>query len=207
MQEARENIDDVLREVMCFKIISIVSTPTSYQSDGDDGPPQFLTPSQPLASTSIGGLVQQQQHALSQVENLLNRVDQIENLFPTLKALGEAHHLYCDEKFRLRLNHLILWRNITRDIENQLKSLAKILYIYGSSDDWPWFDTSENKRSNSEVFEDGDSSVLLNISPGKYDLFPSDTGIFTRCKDTYNDTINPLHTTNYDDKDCSAIYD
>ena len=90
---------------------------------------------------SISELVQQQKDSLEQVEALLYKLEQVEQLYPTIRALMESHPIYETEKFQRRLKTLYLWRNVTRIIAYKLQIIAKVLYIDEFKDlGWPWID-------------------------------------------------------------------
>lgn len=83
-----------------------------------------------------------QKEALIQVSKVLRKLEKVEKLYPTTKALGRDHPLYVSDTFQYRENTLCLWRNITRDTGHKLQLMSQLLCldhihqcIY-----WPWLD-------------------------------------------------------------------
>ncbi|KAJ2440154.1 Suppressor of Sensor Kinase (SLN1), partial [Coemansia sp. RSA 2424] len=83
--------DATLRAVMDFNVDRVVATPS-----GDDA----IT-----AEFSAA--------CLSQLQKLLRRVDYVEGLYPTLRALSEAKPIYASQPFQNRLAALTSWTNIS----------------------------------------------------------------------------------------------
>ena len=73
--------------------------------------------------------VQDQFSALQQVSELLTRLDAVESLYPTRRALGRQHSSYLAEEFRLRLDALQLWMNIVQELNYKLEVMAQVLLV------------------------------------------------------------------------------
>ncbi|ORY00209.1 hypothetical protein K493DRAFT_256621 [Basidiobolus meristosporus CBS 931.73] len=65
----------------------------------------------------------QQIPAIEQVAETLQRVDHIENLYPTRRAIMEDKPLYASQEFQFNLDALTSWCTVTMSIQTQLKIL------------------------------------------------------------------------------------
>jgi mitogen-activated protein kinase kinase kinase len=63
--------------------------------------------------------------AISQVELLLRRLDAVEDLYPTLKALYKGRPIYGEPAFQTRRDALIAWTNLASALGHQLNSLKQ----------------------------------------------------------------------------------
>ncbi|ORX94240.1 hypothetical protein K493DRAFT_352674 [Basidiobolus meristosporus CBS 931.73] len=61
--------------------------------------------------------------AIEQVAEILQRVDQVENLYPTRKAIMDDNPLYASQEFQYNLDALTSWCTVTMSIQMQLKIL------------------------------------------------------------------------------------
>ncbi|XP_021362862.1 mitogen-activated protein kinase kinase kinase 4-like isoform X2 [Mizuhopecten yessoensis] len=115
--------------------------------------------------------IKRQLEALNQVEELLSKLDALEQLFPTSKAFAKEFPLYGTPNFKDRVKSLYLWLNITRDLCHKMKLLGKILGVQHLSDVfWPMLDfetpsTAEPRAS----FSHYRSSLPEILEPGLSD--------------------------------------
>ena len=88
------------------------------------------------------------QAACEQVISLFDRLQAVEQLYPTLRALGEQNPKYISEKFQVNFATLCVWLNITQDLNHKLQILAKILCIdFNDQETWKdWFDVGLGKH-------------------------------------------------------------
>lgn len=82
--------------------------------------------------------VRRQQEALHLVQLELDKLEHVEALYPTLKALGDNHSLYSTRVFQQRLEALHLWVNVTREVALTLQMMARILHVDTAHTRWPW---------------------------------------------------------------------
>ncbi|KAJ2830765.1 Suppressor of Sensor Kinase (SLN1), partial [Coemansia furcata] len=91
--------DTTLRAVMDFSADRVVTTAAASNfatnSDGDASTAEFST------------------QCLIQLQRLLRRVDIVEGLYPTLRALAEAKPIYASQPFQDKLAAIISWTNIS----------------------------------------------------------------------------------------------
>ena len=159
-------VPDVLNEILNFKVrlksdkhdspLSPVKEDVDFHLSSQSDSASSLSDTTSGSNSNFAGLtlcnVQQlgerlntviveQKEALLQVTDLLSRLDVVESLYPTTKAVGKNHPSYASEPFQSRLNTLYLWQNITKDIGNKLSLMANVLYVDTITGiNWPWLD-------------------------------------------------------------------
>lgn len=78
--------------------------------------------------------------ALEQVNKILSEIDEIEQLYPCVKALAIDYPTYESEQFVSRIKSLYLYQNIIRDIREKTNLLAKLFHIHNrEAAGWPNF--------------------------------------------------------------------
>lgn len=78
--------------------------------------------------------------ALEQVNRILGEIDEIEQLYPCVKALAIDYPTYESEQFVSRIKSLYLYQNIIRDIREKTNLLAKLFHIHNrEAAGWPNF--------------------------------------------------------------------
>ena len=83
--------------------------------------------------------------ALDQVNKILNEIDEIEQLYPCVKALAIDYPAYESEQFVSRIKSLYLYQNIIRDIREKVNLLAKLFHIHNrDAAGWPNFHDQNN---------------------------------------------------------------
>ena len=117
-----------------------VFTQTAEERYEDDENHSFICTS-PDHRRNLLKTVAQQKEALVQVIRLFQKLECIERLFPTRKAMGREFPVYMEEKFNYRIEALCVWLNITNDISHKLKLMAKVLHVDSLEKvQWPWLD-------------------------------------------------------------------
>ena len=82
-------------------------------------------------------MVQLQQEALVQVQQLVDRLDACERLYPTMKQMASDFPLYGESDFTRRVKCLNLWLNITCDLCHKLKLFGRIIGAEQHGIEWP----------------------------------------------------------------------
>lgn len=92
-------------------------------------------------STLCQYCVDKETTALEQVTKMLNEIDEIEQLYPCVKALAIDYPLYESEQFVSRIKSLYLYQNIIRDVREKINLLAKLFHIHNNREaaGWPNF--------------------------------------------------------------------
>lgn len=80
--------------------------------------------------------------AIQQVTELFDKVERVENLYPTCKSLGEQNPKYKSEEFSRNFETMCLWLNVTRELYHKLHSIAKFVGVDpADSETWKdWLD-------------------------------------------------------------------
>ena len=157
---AREGTQGVLDTILRFKVNHESTSPTeSLNVSG------WNYPLPPLLFESVA----QQKVALEQVSIVLDKLHEIEQLYPSHRALAIDCPAYNSSQFQERLNLLCLWRNITLAISQTLQLMAKVLFIDKLPNvSWPWLERDAVVDSDSES-EDGETQTdsLSDTSPSE----------------------------------------
>ncbi|KAJ1931893.1 Suppressor of Sensor Kinase (SLN1), partial [Linderina pennispora] len=83
---------------------------------------------------------------LEQLQKLLRKVDYIEGLYPTLRALGDAKPLYVSMEFQARLAAMISWANLVV----RLQLLVTMLQRWTGSPTLELYSTSAETQNGKE---------------------------------------------------------
>ncbi|CAC5409888.1 MAP3K4 [Mytilus coruscus] len=217
LEKAR--ILQVLEDIMNFKLdnkdfIQLCDIPVYKDASHDLSSPEILSCENNSITTET---ISFQKLAVSQVEELLDKLDQCEQLFPTSKAFAKEYPQYGSKEFTLQVKSLYLWLNITRDLCHKMKQLGKMLGVQYIPDiDWPmmdfesprWHETKTNvsfhresipEIRESDSSESEDEGIANNkLSPGdsshstKRVTFTMGSGKASPTNDVPKDTSTPL---------------
>ena len=188
----KAKIPQVLEDIMNFKLdstelVHLCDIPLGKDSryaSNDLSSPEILTYNNNSITTETIGY---QKLAISQVEELLERLDQCEQLFPTSKAFAREYSSYGREEFTLQVKSLYLWLNITRDLCHKMKQLGKVLGVHNIPEiDWPmmdfesprWHETKSNvtlHRESIPEIQEPESSGSEDEGIANNRLSPSDS--------------------------------
>lgn len=131
LKNEREKIPSVIEEILNFKFeCSVEQSDIKCEEDQHEQTAYSFT----LSTETVA----QQREALKYVQELLNKLDSCEKLFPTSKSFAKDYEMYKDNKFTQRVKSLYLWQSITKDLCHKIKKLGLILGAQHASDfDWP----------------------------------------------------------------------
>ncbi|XP_061167485.1 mitogen-activated protein kinase kinase kinase 4-like [Saccostrea echinata] len=142
----REKIPDVLEEILNFKFDCSLEQferseeESSFSIQNNENTPYSFT----LTSETVA----QQREALIYVQELLNKLDACEQLFPTSKAFAKEFEMYSNKQFTQQVKSLYLWQSITKDLCHKIRKLGLILGAQHASDyDWPEIDLDSPRFS------------------------------------------------------------
>lgn len=146
LQNERAKIPGVIEEILNFRFECSVelsdskSEEDSYANRQNEGTAYSFT----LSSETVA----QQREALKYVQELLDKLDSCEKLFPTSRSFAKEYEMYKNEQFTQRVKSLYLWQSITKDLCHKIKKLGLVLGAQHASDlDWP---VIESPRSSEE---------------------------------------------------------
>ena len=162
VQEKREKVESVLKEILNFKVQFegselhsegcakpyVIERGKSYSSSCVDSETSVLGIQETYQSMYLThDIIEQQQEAVIQVKKILDKLDQCEQLYPTSSAFAQEHPSYIDQAFILRTEALYLWLNITKDLFEKLKILEQVLNIQSvNGGNWPSIDFDRGPR-------------------------------------------------------------
>ncbi|KAM8851886.1 mitogen-activated protein kinase kinase kinase 4 isoform 2-T2 [Synchiropus picturatus] len=113
-----------------------------------------LNAAEPLgSSTDRREHLQRQRLAFEQVKRVMETLESVEALYPSLQALQKDYDKYAARDFQGRVQALCLWLNITQDLNQKLRVMATVLGIHDLSRiGWPVFEIPSPRcsRGNEE---------------------------------------------------------
>ncbi|XP_067092393.1 mitogen-activated protein kinase kinase kinase 4 isoform X2 [Osmerus mordax] len=101
--------------------------------------------------------LQRQRLAFQQVKRVMELLESVEALFPSLQALQKDYDKYAARDFQGRVQALCLWLNITQDLNQKLRVMATVLGLRDLSRiGWPVFEIPSPRcsRGNEEDQEE-----------------------------------------------------
>ncbi|XP_061083846.1 mitogen-activated protein kinase kinase kinase 4 isoform X2 [Conger conger] len=116
-------------------------------------------------STPLGGApdcrehLQRQRLAFEQVKRVMELLESVEALYPSLQTLQKDYEKYAAPDFQARVQALCLWLNITQDLNQKLRIMGTVLGLRDLSRlGWPVFDIPSPRcsRGNEDDDEDED---------------------------------------------------
>uniref|UniRef100_A0A4W5M4T8 Mitogen-activated protein kinase kinase kinase 4 n=1 Tax=Hucho hucho TaxID=62062 RepID=A0A4W5M4T8_9TELE len=164
---ARQAIPDIIREVLHFKV--------NYHSLN----PSTVGLGQPGLRTGVGVGVpgyrehlQRQRLAFEQVKRVMELLESVEALYPSLQTLQKDYEKYAARDFQGRVQALCLWLNITQDLNQKLRVMATVLGLRDLSHiGWPVFEIPSPRCSRGNDDEDEDEEDEKD-STATFILFP-----------------------------------
>ncbi|XP_049621430.1 mitogen-activated protein kinase kinase kinase 4 isoform X1 [Suncus etruscus] len=148
---ARQAIPDIINEILTFKV-NYSSLASARNGSGTwKGPP--------AAGSTYHEHLQRQRVSFEQVKRIMELLEYIEALYPSLQALQKDYEKYAAKDFQDRVQALCLWLNITKDLNQKLRIMGTVLGIKNLSDiGWPVFEIPSPRSSKGTgPDEDGES--------------------------------------------------
>ncbi|XP_076020738.1 mitogen-activated protein kinase kinase kinase 4 isoform X2 [Genypterus blacodes] len=122
-------------------------------------PSSSMNAAEPLASgNDCKEHLQRQRLAFEQVKRVMELLESVEALYPSLQALQRDYEKYAARDFQGRVQALCLWLNITQDLNQKLRVMATVLGLHDLSRiGWPVFEIPSPRCSRgNEEEEDGE---------------------------------------------------
>ncbi|XP_057166890.1 mitogen-activated protein kinase kinase kinase 4 isoform X6 [Ursus arctos] len=156
---ARQAIPEIINEILTFKVnygsFAFVRNGASFNGTSVEG--QCRAPH----GTKMGGYstyhehLQRQRVSFEQVKRIMELLEYIEALYPSLQALQKDYEKYAAKDFQDRVQALCLWLNITKDLNQKLRIMGTVLGIKNLSDiGWPVFEIPSPRSSKGNEPED-----------------------------------------------------
>uniref|UniRef100_A0A8C3XTE6 Mitogen-activated protein kinase kinase kinase 4 n=1 Tax=Chelydra serpentina TaxID=8475 RepID=A0A8C3XTE6_CHESE len=160
---ARQAIPDIINEILTFKVkyesFSCVRNGASFNGTSGEGHCKAAHGTSAVGYTSYYEHLHRQQASFEQVKRIMELLEYVEALYPSLQALQKDYEKYAAKDFQDRVQALCLWLNITKDLNQKLRIMGTVLGIKNLSDiGWPVFEIPSpqpSKDNDPEDEEDG----------------------------------------------------
>ncbi|XP_012880029.1 PREDICTED: mitogen-activated protein kinase kinase kinase 4 isoform X3 [Dipodomys ordii] len=157
---ARQAIPDIINEILTFKVnygsVAFIRNGASFNGTSVEGQCRA-----PHGAKSVVGYsmyhehLQRQRVSFEQVKRIMELLEYIEALYPSLQALQKDYEKYAAKDFQDRVQALCLWLNITKDLNQKLRIMGTVLGIKNLSDiGWPVFEIPSPRPSKGNEPED-----------------------------------------------------
>lgn len=132
-------------------------------------PSSAMNAAEPLGSgADCREHLQRQRLAFEQVKRVMELLESLEALYPSLQALQKDYEKYAARDFQGRVQALCLWLNITQDLNQKLRVMATVLGLHDLSRiGWPVFEIPSprcsrgNEEEENEDDEENDSTATF----------------------------------------------
>ncbi|MBN3320341.1 M3K4 kinase, partial [Atractosteus spatula] len=118
--------------------------------------------------------LQQQRLSFEQVKRVMELLESVEALYPSLQTLQRDYEKYAAKDFQGRVQALCLWLNITKDLNQKLRVMGTVLGIRNLSDmGWPVFEIPSprsSKGNEDDEDEENDSTATYTADSEGEDL-------------------------------------
>ncbi|XP_063089167.1 mitogen-activated protein kinase kinase kinase 4 isoform X5 [Cavia porcellus] len=156
---ARQAIPDIINEILTFKVnygsFPFVRNGASFNGTSVEGPHQAPYGTKNVGYSSYHEHLQRQRVSFEQVKRIMELLEYIEALYPSLQALQKDYEKYAAKDFQDRVQALCLWLNITKDLNQKLRIMGTVLGIKNLSDiGWPVFEIPSPRPSKGNDPED-----------------------------------------------------
>eukprot|EP00076_Gallus_gallus_P019407 XP_015139812.1 mitogen-activated protein kinase kinase kinase 4 isoform X7 [Gallus gallus] len=156
---ARQAIPDIINEILTFKVnygsFSYVKNGASLNGTSGEGVCKATHGTSALGYSSYHEHLHRQRISFEQVKRIMELLEYIEALYPSLQALQKDYEKYAAKDFQDRVQALCLWLNITKDLNQKLRIMGTVLGIKNLSDiGWPVFEIPSPRPSKDDDPED-----------------------------------------------------
>uniref|UniRef100_A0A3P8Y470 Mitogen-activated protein kinase kinase kinase 4 n=1 Tax=Esox lucius TaxID=8010 RepID=A0A3P8Y470_ESOLU len=187
---ARQAIPDIINEVLHFKVdYRVLNCGGPGQGPISVDPWGFsachssaVNAAAPLGSgAACREHLQRQRLAFEQVKRVMELLESVEALYPSLNTLQKDYEKYAARDFQGRVQALCLWLNITQDLNQKLRVMATVLGLRDLSRiGWPVFEIPSprcsrgNEDDDDETEEDEENDSTTTYTAG--DRTPGEAG-------------------------------
>ncbi|XP_054018732.1 mitogen-activated protein kinase kinase kinase 4 isoform X1 [Dryobates pubescens] len=156
---ARQAIPDIINEILTFKVnygsFSHVKNGASLNGTSGEGVCKATHETSALSYSRYHEHLYRQRVSFEQVKRIMELLEYIEALYPSLQALQKDYEKYAAKDFQDRVQALCLWLNITKDLNQKLRIMGTVLGIKNLSDiGWPVFEIPSPRPSKDNDPED-----------------------------------------------------
>uniref|UniRef100_A0A8C9DQN0 Mitogen-activated protein kinase kinase kinase 4 n=1 Tax=Prolemur simus TaxID=1328070 RepID=A0A8C9DQN0_PROSS len=165
---ARQAIPDIINEILTFKVnygsFAFGRNGASFNGTSVEGQGKAPHGTQTVGYSTYHEHLQRQRVSFEQVKRIMELLEYIEALYPSLQALQKDYEKYAAKDFQDRVQALCLWLNITKDLNQKLRIMGTVLGIKNLSDiGWPVFEIPSPRPSkgNEPEYEGDDTEGEL----------------------------------------------
>ncbi|XP_044098676.1 mitogen-activated protein kinase kinase kinase 4 isoform X4 [Neovison vison] len=156
---ARQAIPDIINEILTFKVnygsFAFVRNGASFNGTSVEGQCRAPHGTKLVGYSAYHEHLQRQRVSFEQVKRIMELLEYIEALYPSLQALQKDYEKYAAKDFQDRVQALCLWLNITKDLNQKLRIMGTVLGIKNLSDiGWPVFEIPSPRSSKGNEPED-----------------------------------------------------
>ncbi|XP_026531030.1 mitogen-activated protein kinase kinase kinase 4 isoform X3 [Notechis scutatus] len=162
---ARQAIPDIINEIFTFKVnyrnLSCVGNGASLNGTSTRQC-KAAHGANVMGYSSYHEHLHRQRVSFEQVKRIMELLEYVEALYPSLKALQGDYEKYAARDFQDRVQALCLWLNITKDLNQKLRIMGTVLGIKDLSNiGWPVFEipsprSFRDNDSEDEVYDEDD---------------------------------------------------
>uniref|UniRef100_A0A8C5KV65 Mitogen-activated protein kinase kinase kinase N-terminal domain-containing protein n=1 Tax=Jaculus jaculus TaxID=51337 RepID=A0A8C5KV65_JACJA len=161
---ARQAIPDIINEILTFKVnygsVPFLRNGASFNGTSVEGQCTAPHGANNMGSSTYHEHLQRQRVSFEQVKRIMELLEYIEALYPSLQALQKDYEKYAAKDFQDRVQALCLWLNITKDLNQKLRIMGTVLGIKNLSDiGWPVFEIPSPRPSKGNEPEDVDEDT------------------------------------------------
>uniref|UniRef100_A0A3P9QHS0 Mitogen-activated protein kinase kinase kinase 4 n=1 Tax=Poecilia reticulata TaxID=8081 RepID=A0A3P9QHS0_POERE len=165
----RKAIPEIINKVLHFKVNYDSLKGAQLDTWGFSAcPSSAMNAAEPLGSgADCREHLQRQRLAFEQVKKVMELLESVEALYPSLQALQKDYEKYAARDFQGRVQALCLWLNITQDLNQKLRVMATVLGLHDLSRiGWPVFEIpsprcSRGNEEENEEDEENDSTATF----------------------------------------------
>lgn len=161
---ARQAIPDIINEILTFKVnygsAAFSRNGAGFNGTSLEGQCRTLHGTNSLGCSTYHEHLQRQRVSFEQVKRIMELLEYMEALYPSLQALQKDYERYAAKDFEDRVQALCLWLNITKDLNQKLRIMGTVLGIKNLSDiGWPVFEIPSPRPSKGyEPEEEGEDT-------------------------------------------------
>ncbi|XP_058390025.1 mitogen-activated protein kinase kinase kinase 4 isoform X8 [Diceros bicornis minor] len=161
---ARQAIPDIINEILTFKVnygsFAFVRNGAGFNGTSVEGQCKAPHGTKVMGYSTYHEHLQRQRVSFEQVKRIMELLEYIEALYPSLQALQKDYEKYAAKDFQDRVQALCLWLNITKDLNQKLRIMGTVLGIKNLSDiGWPVFEIPSPRSSKGNEPEDESDDI------------------------------------------------
>uniref|UniRef100_H2ZZN5 Mitogen-activated protein kinase kinase kinase 4 n=1 Tax=Latimeria chalumnae TaxID=7897 RepID=H2ZZN5_LATCH len=169
---ARQAIPEIINDILTFKVnygsLASLLERKVLNGTSEEGDYKKTSETSAMSYSTYHEHLQRQRVSFEQVKKIMELLEYVEALYPSLQALQKDYEKYAAKDFQNRVQALCLWLNITKDLNQKLRIMGTVLGIKNLSDiGWPVFEipSPQPSKGNDTEEEEQDSSETCTVEP------------------------------------------